>query len=182
MTITYRIANLNDAAAIADLHAKSWQQNYRGSLSDDYLDHQIETERLIFWTKRFQKASENEHIIIAEQNDQLIGFSCICLDEDPQWGALIDNLHVAKAHIGKGIGTVLMQKSMQWIKEQRPESGIYLWVLTNNTKGIKFYERLGGVKVEEKTDQMYDGSQVVVYRIAWSTSYELLPQWHLCRY
>ena len=35
--MTYRNATHEEAEAIADLHAKSWQTAYRGILSDDFL-------------------------------------------------------------------------------------------------------------------------------------------------
>ena len=42
----YRIATANDIEAIANLHALSWQNSYRGMLSDDYLDNHVLADRI----------------------------------------------------------------------------------------------------------------------------------------
>lgn len=172
--IKYRMANAEDISSIAALHALSWQQNYRDSLDDEYLNHKVEAERLNFWTKRFQHPLENEQVILAEDDEKLVGFACVCANDDAHWGALLDNIHVLKTYSGQGIGQVLMKKSAQWIYEQNPNSPFYLWVLETNLRGIKFYERLGGMNHETVEDTMYDGSKVLVCRMVWERVEQLL--------
>ena len=41
-----------------------------------------------------------------------------------------------------------MKSVAQWIIEQNLDPKCYLWVLDKNEKGIRFYERNGGVQVE----------------------------------
>lgn len=171
--IKYRTGTLADASTVAALHALSWQQNYRGSLKDEYLDHEVETERLNFWTKRLKQSLENERLILAEDGNQLVGFACVCADDDATWGALLDNLHVLKTHSGQGIGKALMQQSAAWIYQQDPNASFYLWVLETNKRGIKFYERLGGRNHETVEDTMYDVSKVMVCRMVWKNAKEL---------
>ena len=51
--VQFREADAQDAAAIAQLHAESWRSAYRGILSDDYLDNQVQSERASLWQSRF---------------------------------------------------------------------------------------------------------------------------------
>ncbi|MGB3850078.1 MAG: hypothetical protein WA958_08940 [Tunicatimonas sp.] len=60
--ITYRAATLADAEAIAQLHAQSWQQHYRGIMRDDYLDHSVREDRQAVWAERLKSPTVNQHI------------------------------------------------------------------------------------------------------------------------
>ena len=45
-----------------------------------------------------------QHVAREAEGDELAGFVHIVFDDDPKWGALIDNLHVASAHKRRGVG------------------------------------------------------------------------------
>jgi len=46
LMVKIRFARLEDAQAIAELHAESWRYAYRGALSDEYLSGDIIADRL----------------------------------------------------------------------------------------------------------------------------------------
>ncbi|MDQ6605013.1 MAG: hypothetical protein M3Z06_00525 [Actinomycetota bacterium] len=46
------------------------------------------------WTDRLREADAQRYTILAE-NEGLVGFANIFLEDDSRWGALLDNLHVA---------------------------------------------------------------------------------------
>jgi hypothetical protein len=48
----YRIANMDDLEGIAQLHAESWRNSYRGIFPDDFLDHDVWDERQNAWASR----------------------------------------------------------------------------------------------------------------------------------
>ena len=50
--LEFRQAEASDARVIAELHAQSWRNTYRGMLRDDYLDGDILYERVALWEKR----------------------------------------------------------------------------------------------------------------------------------
>ncbi|PHI19568.1 GNAT family N-acetyltransferase [Lewinellaceae bacterium SD302] len=170
--MTYRQAIPDDAIAIARLHTRSWQENYRGAMSDDYLDNQAGAERLTFWQKRLATPDPKRGTILAEADDQLQGFICLALDTDPQFGALLDNLHVAASQRGQGVGRELMRRGAEWVKEKRPDSGIYLYVLAQNERAARFYERVGGTRQAE-LDLELVGQRVASLRITWNRAEEL---------
>ena len=166
--IQYRIASLKDAASVALFHAQSWQQNYRGILSDDYLDNKIIQDRMDVWTGRFRE--ENEYTIIAEDEGRMCGFACTYGDHDPDWGALLDNLHVAQEWKMQGIGRELMKRSAAWVAAHYPENMLYLWVFEQNVEAIRFYERVGGIRKERISHKNPDGGYSHIFRYVWEKS------------
>ena len=165
--ITYRTASTNDIQTVAQLHARSWQLHYRGILSDQYLDHEIEAERLDVWTKRMKTPNEEQYIVIAFDGDTPCGFGCVFLHHDPEYGALLDNLHVAYEWKGKGIGRVLMQKTAAWVKQQAPDEKYYLMVWKDNLDAIRFYERMGGKRVKTFPYKISDDRYADVHVYLW---------------
>ena len=166
--ISYREAVQSDWENIALLHAKSWQENYRGSMSDDYLDNVVIEERKAVWEKRFAKPNEKQLIILAEENRSLIGLSCIFLESDPKYGALLDNLHVRSDYKRKGIGKILLKKSAKLLMAKSDESSLYLWVLTKNSGAIDFYEKVGGTRHDTKAWKTPDNRSNDTYRYVWN--------------
>ncbi len=143
VALSIRLADAGDAASIAALHAESWRRHYRGAYADRYLDGDLDTERLRVWTDRCNQP-DGTITLVAERQGQLLGFVHVRLDEDPTWGALVDNLHVTSARHRTGIGTRLLDSAARMVEEQRPGSGIYLWVLEQNTAAQAFYLARGG--------------------------------------
>ncbi|MFK7907589.1 MAG: N-acetyltransferase family protein [Chitinophagales bacterium] len=171
--VQIRIATVEDVSTIAQLHAKSWQQHYRGILSDDYLNHQVEEERLQVWTKRFEEARPNQHILLAELNGQACGFACVVGNEDPHFGSLLDNIHVSTRLQGQGIGTILLKAAAKWSFENFPDKRFYLLVYQQNGKALQFYQNLGGVIAARSLMDNPDGSKAMVVRVVWESNTEI---------
>jgi ribosomal protein S18 acetylase RimI-like enzyme len=166
--MTYRKVKNNEVKQIAELHAKSWQVAYKGILSDDYLDNQVLSNRLQVWTERFAKRQNNRFIYVAVDNQIVKGFVCVYGNDDPKWGALIDNLHVLPELKGQGIGKRLMDEAAKWVSEKYPNPNFYLWVYEDNHASRGFYEKMGGKNVELAVYENADGSSSNVLRYVWS--------------
>ena len=172
--ITFRPGQAADWKAVAQLHTKSWQGAYRGILSDAFLDEELWDNRRAYWEARF-KAGIPPTIFPrnAEQEKQMVGFVCAVADADPEWGTLIDNLHVLPGAQQRGLGRQLMQQAARWVSSLSPSSEtqsnpMYLWVYRDNTKARAFYERIHGKAVESKSEQQPDGGMAAIVRYAWS--------------
>jgi ribosomal protein S18 acetylase RimI-like enzyme len=140
----YRHARRADAHAIAALHSDSWRRNYRGAYVDSYLDGDVESERLELWTDRLSHSRDDRLTIVADRNGRVVGFVHTILDDDPTWGAYLENLHVAHDFKRGGIGASLVVSTARELVERRPGSGLYLWVLEQNVTAQAFYDALGG--------------------------------------
>jgi len=165
--ITFRTALPSDSARVAELHAASWRSAYRGFLSDAYLDTDIVAERAQVWQARLVPPSERQYVLLAEEEHNLIGFACVLLDEEPAWGACLDNLHVRPSLIGQGLGGALLTQALRWVAQTEPGWPMHLWVLAGNTAARRFYVRHGGELVEHATKHLPDGSMPPVCRYLW---------------
>jgi len=105
--------------------------------------------------------------LLIEQQAELAAFVCVLLDSDPEWGALLDNLHVAARWRGQRLGSRLMGSAAAWVISQRPDSRLHLWVYEKNRAACKFYESLGGEAGNRMTEDAPDGSRVDVVRYGW---------------
>jgi len=166
--VSYRLATKKDAAAIAALHAQSWQHHYQGAFKQAYLDGPIIQERLEVWQKRMQLPNPNQYVILAEEENQLLGFACYFYDKDLTWGTLLDNLHVTYNRKGQGIGKQLFQKGLDWSLEKDNTKPLYLWVLENNDAAIAAYEKWEGRREDRKLHQNPDGGSAWALRYVWN--------------
>lgn len=148
--LSFRAACGEDARAIAELHADSWRRHYRGAFSDAFLDGGARGYLLGVWTKRMETPDPMARTILAEQGGQLVGLAHTVLDEDPAWGAFLDNLHVAHWLKRRGVGARLLALTRAAVRDCSPSSGLYLWVLEQNSAARAFYTAQGGVSVERE--------------------------------
>ena len=162
-----RIATAADAEAIAQLHAASWRTAYRGIYTDDFLDHAVVEDRRTLWRDRFSAPIAQRCTILAEGAGGLEGFICVEGAEDPQWGSLIDNLHVAPDLKRSGIGRILMREGARWLHEHNAEVPVYLWVLEHNPNARRFYERLSATNAETIVMVTTDGGPNSTCRYTW---------------
>lgn len=165
--IEYRPARPSDAEAIASLHARSWRENYRGSFHDAFLDGDLLGERLRVWRERLAHPPGNQLVRLAVDGTNLVGFVCAYAAHDPQWGSLVDNLHVSHASKRNGIGSSLMRQAGAWLAPRYRDLGVYLFVLEVNASARRFYERLGARNSGVSTMETHGGAVVRSCRYTW---------------
>jgi ribosomal protein S18 acetylase RimI-like enzyme len=165
--VPLRRAQAADEPAIARLHADSWRTAYRGILRDDFLDGTVSANRRELWSSRFSIDREDQLILVSEESGEIQAFACAFLDADPEWGTLLDNLHVIPGLKGRGLGRQLMSKVAENIQQHGLHSTLHLWVYEQNTQARGFYERLGGVIADCVAEAAPDGSRVNALRYVW---------------
>jgi GNAT superfamily N-acetyltransferase len=162
-----RLAGPDDAEAIAALHAESWRSAYRGLIPDDDLGDGLDDERRRFWRDRFASADPERRVAFAAMaSEVLVGFACVLADADPEYGPLLDNLHVKPGWRGRGLGATLLQKSREWSREVAPGQPMHLWVLAGNAPARQFYRNQGGVEQEQRVEHRA-GMEIVSLRCVW---------------
>lgn len=145
-----RDATPADAAGVAALHADSWRRNYRGAFSDAFLDGDVGADRLALWSARMERPAPGCTLVAEEATGALTGFVHVVFDDDPSWGALVDNLHVEHGAARRGTGRLLMGEAARRVLAHDPASGLYLWVLEQNATARAFYGALGGLIVQRR--------------------------------
>lgn len=146
--LRYRASCPGDAQAIAALHVDSWQRHYRGAFSDAFLDHDAAGYLLPLWTARLATPDPQARTIVAERDGTVVGLAHAILGHDRTWGAFLDNLHVTYWLKRQRIGTRLLALTAQAVLDASPSSGLYLWVLEQNSDARAFYTTRGAVCVD----------------------------------
>lgn len=127
--------NFNDIALI---YALSWKAAYRNIVPQQYLDELSE----IRWSTLLQDSRWDSYAIV--ENGKYIGTSSICPARDEKmagWGEII-SIYLLPEYFGKGFGKPLLYNSVSALRSMG-YNNIYLWVLEENIRGIKFYEKNG---------------------------------------
>ena len=124
---SFRAATLEDALGVARLHAESWQRHYRGAYSDAFLDGDVLVDRVAVWSERLDKRDPRRFTLLAEDASGLVGFANASFEEDPLWGALLDNLHVRHGHQRRGVGRRLLALTAQAVIERSGRGGPVPW-------------------------------------------------------
>ena len=157
LVVRYRDATEQDADSVAALHADSWRRHYRGAYLDSYLDGDVIPERQQVWRNRLAEPRTGQFTVLAHQGDEIVGFAHTILDEDPQWGSLLENLHVTSELKRNRIGSHLLSETAQRLLRLRPTGSLHLWVLDQNTTGQAFYSARGGSRVETEQRGPFPG-------------------------
>lgn len=167
--MTIRAAGLADAVAIAQLHTRSWQTAYSGILSEDFLQGPLPENRRVLWHTRLAAPERTDQfVLVDEQRGAIRGFACAFLEADPEWGCLLDNLHVVPHLKGKGLGRQLMTAVAERVWRSNPSGRLHLWAYEKNLAARRFYERLGGADTLRHAELALDGTQVNAVRYCWS--------------
>ena len=169
----FRNATRADAIAVATLHAESWRLHYRGAYRDAYLDGDVVADRLRVWEERLSDPVPNQLVVLAEEDDASIGFACVYGRHDAAWGSLLDNLHVRADRQRSGIGVALVAEVAAWCRAHHGDCGLYLWVLAENVRAQRFYQRLGASDEGGEWSEPPGGGRIHGRRYAWKVVPEL---------
>jgi GNAT superfamily N-acetyltransferase len=166
--VTLVPAGPEDAHAIADLHVSSWRTAYKSLVPDEFLAGPVVADRRTLWDTRLSVPDETRLVLKAvDQNDALVGFTCVLRDAEPAWGPLLDNLHVTPELKGRGIGALLFRASRAWACAVAPGQPMHLWVIEGNEQARLFYDREHGEVVERQIVELTAGIYVPALRYVW---------------
>jgi len=140
--MTIRKALLEDAEAIATIHVRAWQTAYAEIFPAEFLANLSVEKRISAW--REQLSHNTGTIFIAEENGLLTGWVAggLSADADAVGESEVQAIYVLPEYWDKGVGGELMQAIEQALP---PSPGITLWVLRDNRRAVRFYEKRGYV-------------------------------------
>jgi ribosomal protein S18 acetylase RimI-like enzyme len=134
-----RAATPEDAAAIARIHVKSWQQAYAGILDRDFLGGLDLGTRTEWWESLLERGEGTT--LVAESNGQVSGFSLVGASDDEGRGEIMA-IYVDPEEWGAGHGHALLAASEDLLLGLGFDRA-GLWVLEANQRARAFYERQG---------------------------------------
>ena len=119
----------------AYVHWRAWHEAYPGLVSQEYLD------RLTL--KKCEKISFDwpDNLLVAKDAGRVIGFVGYGDrgEEAPDTGEIF-SLYILSEYYGKGVGRQLMDAALEQLRGYRQ---ICLWVLKDNKRAIRFYQKCG---------------------------------------
>ena len=147
-----RKAVLNDIPSISLLYREQFKE--MAELIPDFIKIGDQSKEFI------EKIISNDDsdILVYENDNEIVGFILLQAKQRPDFDfvkpgrfSYIMDLIITEKHRNKGYGTSLMNSAIDWGKEQGCNI-VSLDVLSNNTKAISLYEKLGFIS---KAQEMY---------------------------
>jgi ribosomal protein S18 acetylase RimI-like enzyme len=140
--VSIRDARPEDAEAIADIHVRTWQGAYGHVFSAEKLAGISVERRVVGWRRQLDEPPPQTHVLVSEDELGVRGFaSCGPAEDDPALGELYA-IYVLPEAWGAGHGRALMALMLGRLRaEDFPEA--ILWVLEDNPRTRRFYERGG---------------------------------------
>jgi ribosomal protein S18 acetylase RimI-like enzyme len=160
---TIRTAKPEDYKAVAELIFRSHTISFKGSASSEWVDTRQLSEYQARWRESLAKASTDAVTIVASIDGQVVGTVSVSPLESPEFDAQLYGMHVDPAQTGRGIGGLLIQGAMKFIRE-RKLGRVELGVIAANSGARRFYETHGWKLVRELPDGI-EGVPVVIYEL-----------------
>ena len=118
----------------AYVHWKAWQEAYTGFISQEYLDRNTldKCEEMAYrWP---------DNIFIAKTGNKVIGFAGCGISRDNPDAGEVYAIYVLSEYYGTGTAQKLMDAATGQLGNC---AVIYVWVLKENARAIRFYEKYG---------------------------------------
>ena len=150
-----RIKQTDDRYAVSRIYEESWKFAYKNIIPQSFLDS-IPAGR---WASRLDAAEMNTLVMI--ENDDFIGTSSYCKSRFPEFSGFgeIVSIYLLPDYIGKGYGKPLLDAVIGELAKLGYRD-IFLWVLEDNLRARKFYEKAGFVQSNEYLDDNIGGKKL----------------------
>lgn len=134
-----RYVTCNDSReSISDIYEQSWRYAYKDIVPQDYLDS-IPPGR---WADVPERAGLRTMLCI--EGTKPVGVSTFGesrFEQFSTWGEIV-SLYLLPEYMGRGIGRALLDKVTAELRASG-YADIFLWVLEENVRARRFYERYG---------------------------------------
>ena len=120
----------------AYVHYKSWHETYTNLVDSEYMKS-VTLEKCEKIAKKWR-----ENILVAKDGEKVIGFVGYGAYRDatlPEHGEVYA-IYVLEEYQGLKVGYALMNAALEKLTDYKK---IAVWVLKDNSKAIRFYERYG---------------------------------------
>ncbi len=156
LSLDIRAANLDDAVGIARVHIACWRETYFGSLPSEMLAALDIDARANMWASALSDPANL--VSVLESAGEIVGFGACGEQRTPAlriagYDSEIVAINMLRIAQGVGAGRTLMRHMAVWLAE-RGMKGVSLWVLAENQKARRFYERLGAEICGEREERL----------------------------
>jgi GNAT superfamily N-acetyltransferase len=143
----YRVREMTlpDCDRVAEIRVGGWQWAYRGLIPQAHLDAMSTREDADRHRTRFRQGKPGVLNLLAERDGETVGWLCHGPYRDgevPPGSVELYALYVDPLHSGTGAGRALLHESIRRCSAAG-HTRMYLWVLRDNARARRFYERSG---------------------------------------
>ena len=155
-----------DAAAIAEVHVRTWQSAYTAFFDPEYLkamDRLLDEAALE--RRRATLEGTEQTTFVAEEEGIILGFATIAQNRDGL-GEEVGELGAIYVHPeawNKGVGAALLTEAERYLATEGFDSAI-LWTLAANQRTRRFYESNGWTF--DGLEHMHEATQTLRVRYA----------------
>jgi GNAT superfamily N-acetyltransferase len=138
-----RPAHRDDAAAVAEVHVRTWQAAYEHVFGAERLATLDLEERRARWEARLAAPEPSRRFLVAEDDDgSVVGFATAGASRDGDAEGELYAIYALPEAWGSGAGPALMKVATEGLREDGFRTA-FLWVLEDNPRARRFYEREG---------------------------------------
>lgn len=138
-----RPARPEDAAAVAEVHVRTWQAAYGHVFGAERLAAVDIGERRARWEERLSAPDPRWHLLVAEDDaGDVVGFATAGPSRDAEGEGELYAIYVVREAWGGGAGPELIRTVAERLREDGLPTAT-LWVLEDNPRAQRFYEREG---------------------------------------
>ncbi len=152
-------ASSEAATAIASVQVTRWQAAYEGIMPAEYLAALTAGKREGVWRESIARGAPE--LLVAREGESVVGFIAFGLCRDDNAAAdrsEVWALYVAPSHWSQKVGSQLYGHARAQLVEQGYHS-VSLWVLTDNTRAIRFYTGVGFVADDASVKELVIGGK-----------------------
>jgi GNAT superfamily N-acetyltransferase len=162
--VVIRRGRPDDAAAVAEVHVRTWQAAYEHVFGAELLAGVTVEQRLPMWRQILRDAEQTA--FVAESEGGIVGWCTVGPSRDPDADGELWGIYVLPGSWGAGAGTALLAAGVEVLRESGCRE-VILWVLEDNPRARRFYEREGWTLDGEYKEDQFLGVTVpeVRYRL-----------------
>ncbi|MEV6996714.1 GNAT family N-acetyltransferase [Streptomyces sp. NPDC093982] len=143
--VRIRLMTLADCDRVAEIRIGGWRTAYKGLIPQSYLDALDVARDAERRRGYFSQADGSVVDLVAEQDGRIVGWACHgpYRDDEVRTGdAELYAIYVDPVRYGAGIGQALLQQAVRRCTAAG-HARMLLWVLKDNDRARRFYERAG---------------------------------------
>jgi ribosomal protein S18 acetylase RimI-like enzyme len=137
--VKIRRARLEDAAAIAEVHVRTWRTAYEHIFGAERLATVTVERRLPMWKEIL---GNDDTIGFVAEDSRIVGFATVGPSRANDAEGELYAIYVAPEAWGTAAGRELIRAGVDALRESGRGDAI-LWVLEDNPRARRFYEREG---------------------------------------
>ncbi len=163
--VVIRAMKTADTEAVGRVHARAWQATYAEVMPAAFLAAIDPVARAEQWQITIERRLPLHAQLVAEVAGEPVGFAAVGLARhDDQRRGEVYAINVDPDWIGRGVGQPLFSGAVAALRDLGFASALVLWVVRENARARRFYERNGWLADGAEQQAEFGGATVVELR------------------